>query len=357
MVFSKNKTGVLANLTIQIMMKQSEKISLLNKLGNFIQDGGFEDEIRLATSKNPWFTEENIRFALTSICLHYLDETKLQQWLEAYVVDDKKPLKNIGLVLAGNIPLVGFHDILTVFLSGNHALIKFSDKDDVLIPAMIQKMAEWNPQTTSFFSKVDKLSGYDAVIATGSNNTSKYFEYYFRDKPHLIRKNRNGVAILDGKESDDDIRRLGHDIFTYFGLGCRNVSKIYIPEGFDLPNLLHAFDPWKPLAFHNKYKNNLDYNHALYLLNQEPFLIHDALILRESEAIASRVACVHYEYYKNVEDLSIQISNHKDEIQCIVGNLRLSDISETFDFGDAQTPSVSTYADGVDTMQFLLDLV
>ncbi|MBK8620645.1 MAG: acyl-CoA reductase [Saprospiraceae bacterium] len=338
------------------MMTQSEKISLLDKLGQYIKNGGFTEEILRASTKNSWFTEENIRFALTSISHHYLNEDKIKHWLSVYRFDEKKQTKNIGLVLAGNIPLVGFHDILTVFLSGNRSVIKYSDKDDVLIPAMIQKMVEWNPETASFFSSVDKLSDYDAVIATGSNNTSKYFEYYFRDKPHLIRKNRNGVAVLDGNESEDDIQNLGKDIFMYFGLGCRNVSKIYIPESFELPKLLKAFDPWKTLAFHNKYKNNLDYNHALYLLNQEPFLIHDALILRESEAIASRVACVHYEYYKNVEDLSIQISNHIDEIQCIVGNLKQPGISETFDFGEAQTPSVSTYADGVDTMQFLLSL-
>src|SRR5690606_32965371 len=215
-------------------------------------------------------------------------------WIGNYPVLDEKPAKNIGLVLAGNIPMVGLHDVIATFLSGQKALIKYSEKDNVLIPALLELLHKIEPATKDYFEVVDRLKNYNAVIATGSNNTAAHFSYYFKNVPHIIRQNRNSVAIIHGNEHKPDFDRLAEDIFLYFGLGCRNVSKIYVPEGFQFNELMESFDSWKNLVNHNKYKNNLDYNHALYLLNNLPFLQHECIFLRESEHISSRVGSLHY---------------------------------------------------------------
>jgi hypothetical protein len=269
-----------------------------------------------------------------------------------YTLDNLRDNKSIGLVLAGNIPAVGFHDIISVFLAGFKSLIKLSSKDNVIIPALIDKLIEIDESAQPYFEIVERMKDFDAIIATGGNNTSRYFEYYFNNVPNLIRKSRSSVAVLTGNESNKDLMDLGKDIFTYFGLGCRNVSKLMIPAGYDLKVLLKALDGYDEIAYHNKYKNNYDYSLALYLLNREEVLANNCIILKEDKRISSRIACLHYEIYQDKDDLLIRLQNNKADIQCIIGDMTLEGF-HSFKFGEAQNPSMLDYADGVDTIQFL----
>lgn len=337
-------------------MVLEQKIAILDALGKKLSSMDLSSVVESASQKNPWFTKENINTSLLSIVRSYLQSNKLEKWINRYSFENLKVPKKIGLVLAGNIPLVGFHDILCVFITNNIALLKYSDKDDVLIPFLLDLLSELDPSTKPYFQRVDRLTEYDAVIATGSNNTAKHFAYYFKHVPHIIRKNRNGIAILDGTETNEERIGLSEDIFSYFGLGCRNISKIFIPEGFDFDPLFTSFDGWKHLACHHKYKNNLEYNHALFLLNKQPFLQHEAILLVESGDIASRVGCLHYEYYSEPAALVKPILERQDEIQCLVGHINLLPYIEIIPFGEAQNPNIDTYADGVDTLQFLLNI-
>jgi hypothetical protein len=329
-------------------------IIALKKLGDFLGDMDNEEIksiIDQAYILNQWFTPENVVHALTSIRRQIDDVDALGQWLKQYPISSDS--KNVGLILAGNIPAVGWNDILCTLLSGHNSLIKYSEKDNVIIPFLIKKLISYEPLLESRFQTVERLKDFDAVIATGSNNTSKYFEQYFGHKPHIIRKNRNGIAILDGTETKEDFVNLGKDIFTYFGLGCRNVSKVYVPRGYDFHSLLETLhDHYKELANHNKYVNNVEYNIALYLLNKVSYQNNGCLIILEDSRFISRIASLHYEYYDNDEALIQHLEHHKDQIQCIVGNQRFTNI-ETFAFGMAQHPGLQNYADGVDTMDFL----
>lgn len=309
-----------------------------------------------AQSSNPWFTKENQQFALEQWKIEYLNKNILENWVEKYSITSNEPTFNIGLVLAGNIPLVGLHDVITTYLAGHKALIKYSEKDNVLIPALLAKLTELVPEAKNYFEEVDRLKNYQAVIATGSNNSAAQFSYYFRNVPHIIRHNRNSIAILDGNEDINELERLASDIFLYFGLGCRNVSKIFIPEGYKFDNLFASFDKWSYLAFHHKYKNNLEYNHALYLLNKTTFFQHDSIFLLESEHIASRVGSLHFEFYNHIGKVKDQIAAKKDEIQCVVQNHNWVEGLECFGFGEAQKPTIDTYADNVDTLEFLTSL-
>ncbi|MBK6363260.1 MAG: acyl-CoA reductase [Saprospiraceae bacterium] len=337
-------------------MNVKERIKTLDLLGKRLTNYDFSEIIEKAKNKNPWFTTENIKLSLNAVISEFLTEKKLNDWIGHYSLPQLVQPKKIGLVLAGNIPMVGFHDILCVFICGHISMIKFSDKDDVLIPALLELMFGIHPETKTYFQRVDSLKDYQAVIATGSNNTSKYFHYYFKDVPHIIRKNRNGIAILDGKETKEELQLLCHDIFYYFGLGCRNVSKLYIPENYDFQPLLTAFDEWKNISYHHKYKNNLEYNQALYLLNLSPFMEHDTILLMESENISSRVGCLHYEYYHDMVSLENKLTAISDQIQCIVGKPLEGSIVHRIGFGNTQNPSLSDYADGIDTVDFLINV-
>lgn len=337
-------------------MNLTDKINILEKLGQNIKSSDLENLYERAAMKNPWFTKDNIKMAVESIVDHFLQKKLLESWLSNYSSDKKYPAKKIGLVLAGNIPMVGFHDILCVFLAGHISMIKYSEKDDILIPYFLKVLTDIEPQAEKYFERVDKISGYDAVIATGSNNSAKYFSYYFKNVPHIIRKNRNAVGMLSGTENAVELDALARDIFMYFGLGCRNVSKIFVPEGYDFHPLMSAFDQWKHLEFHHKYKNNLEYNHALYLLNQHPFMMHEALLLIESDEISSRVGCLHYEFYTNPIELAEKLLTQQDDIQCIIGHEDYIPGLKMIPFGKSQSPDISTYADGIDTMEFLTNL-
>jgi hypothetical protein len=343
-------------------LKIQKRIDLLVQLGQYIKDGGDAEldlVIRKSTAENPWFTEENVQFALQSICSSMLQESDLSAWIAQYTLPESDfPEKSIGLVMAGNLPLVGFHDWLCVFVAGMRAQVKLSEKDQHLLPFLVKKMAEWDFEAwayTEFLKPDERLHGFDAVIATGSNNTARYFEQYFGKYPHIIRHNRNGIAILDGQETAEDLHALGIDIFAYFGLGCRNVSKLYVPENYNFEPLLEALHAYNALALHNKYINNFDYNFTLYVLNNMPYMNNGCLLLREDPSLQSRIASVHYEYYTDLNSLNAHLASLKDQIQCIVGKVVLPDHTVLV-FGKSQAPSLTDYPDGADVMAFLCGL-
>ncbi|MGB4959389.1 MAG: acyl-CoA reductase [Saprospiraceae bacterium] len=339
-------------------MTLADRKNSLISLGQLLEDTNADflsSIIANAEAQNPWFTRDNILLALKSIRSEYLDEYALNDLISKYNLDDNIEPRNIGLILAGNIPLVGFHDVLCCYLAGHVSMIKYSDKDTVLMQGMVSMLKNIDPNSDKYFVEVEKLIAYDAAIATGSNATAKHFEYYFRHVPHIIRQNRNSIAVLSGDESADDFNALGSDIFSYFGMGCRNVSKVFVPSQMDLSNLIEGLSAYKDLLNHNKYKNNYDYNVALNLINLEPFLQGEHIILKESAQIISRIGTLHYQYYEKLDDVSNWIQNHTNEIQCVVSNINIPNV-EVLPFGAAQCPSLDTYADGVDTMQFLLGL-
>lgn len=334
------------------------RIEALVFLGTYLNDletSALCELYDLCYAENKWFTKENIIAALQGIRNEYLQEEKLKDWIKNYPINESKRIKKVGLILAGNIPAVGFNDILCVFLSGNISLIKYAEKDKRIIPHLLSVMTTQYPQFTSFFTAVDKLSDFDAVIATGSDNSARYFNTYFGKYPHIIRKNRNSIAVLDGTETAEDIKKLGNDIFSYFGLGCRNVSKLFLPSGYDLESLMEQLHQFNHLALHDKYKNNFDYNIALFLLNKVSFKNNGCIIIHENTAYASRIASLHYEYYDHLYDLETRIKKDEDKIQCVVSHIQLAN-TKTFAFGTAQCPKLNDYADGIDTMNFLIKL-
>jgi hypothetical protein len=299
---------------------------------------------------NGWFTAEFIRKAMLEWGV-LLQADSLKKWLSAYPIPEySENPKNVGVICAGNIPMVGFHDILSVIMSGHIALIKLSSDDNKLIPALLHALVTIEPQMAETFSFVEqRLSGHQAAIATGSTNTSRYFRYYFGHMPHIIRKGRTSVAILDGTETAEELLALGHDIFDYFGLGCRNISKIYLPKGYELDIFFKAIYDFHPIVNHNKYANNYDYNKAVWLLNQENLLDNGFILLKEESSLASPTASLYFEYYEDEKVLRDQLATQSESIQCIVGK-------KDIPFGTSQSPSLSEYADGVDTMAFLTQL-
>ncbi len=339
-----------------------ERLDLLAELGHYLRNGGDEDldtAIRLACAENGWFTEESIRKSTAAIATAFLGREKLEAWAKQYAITDTPfPAKTIGLVMAGNIPLVGFHDWLCVFVSGYRAKVKLSDKDKRLLPLLIKKMGGWEHESwayTAFLAEGEPLKDFDAVIATGSNNSARYFEQYFGKYPHIIRRNRNSVAVLTGLESVADLYALGNDIFTYYGLGCRNVTKLYVPHGYHFDALLEALHEYREIIHHHKYKNNFDYNFTLCIMNKMPHLNNGCLLLLEDPALQARIATVHYEYYDELFDLDALLEAKATEIQCVVGNIKLRSLP-VLPFGTTQEPGLSDYADGVDVMDFLTKL-
>lgn len=305
---------------------------------------------------NPWFTPESLNHAIQGITM-MLNEEVLRSWLEAYTLSYSSPdqMKTVGLVLAGNIPLVGFHDLMSVLAAGHRVLAKPSSKDDRLIREVASILKDIDRSVGERIRFTDKhLSGVDAVIATGSNNSARYFEYYFRDIPHIIRKNRNGIAVLTGKETEEDLAGIGKDIFTYFGLGCRNVTKLYIPDSYDLTKLLGVLDRYHYLYQHHKYGNNVDYYRTIYLMNRIELLDNEVLLLKEDSGIASPVGVVFYERYSEIGLVQHQLRSRSEEIQCCVSIH--PDIPDALPPGTSQDPMPWDYADGVDTIRFLTEL-
>ncbi len=298
--------------------------------------------------KNPWFTPENVRMAVRAVA-DQLTHENLTKWTYGYpaLKHDASPFK-VGVIMAGNIPLVGFHDFLSVLMTGNDIIIKTSSKDPDLIVLLSDILGEINPEFSRKIRFAEgTLSGFDAVIATGSNNSSRYFEYYFGRYPSIIRKNRNSIAVIEGSESGGELEALGTDVFSYFGLGCRNVSKIFVPEGFDLEKMTAEWKRFSNLIDHQKYANNYDFSKAVFLVNREKFLDTGFLLLKESKSIYSPVAVLHFEYYKNHSDIEKLKMEFSDDIQCITGR-------EYIPFGKSQFPFLWDYADNTDTIDFLL---
>lgn len=341
------------------IMNAQERLHALVELGKYLS---VPSETRAAVMEktlyyNAWFTLENQENAIQAIAASFLSANNLHAWLDAYGMPDPATPQTVGLVMAGNLPLVGFHDVLCVFAAGHRAQIKLSEKDAHLLPHLLEKLTEIDARAAGYFEYTERLSGFNAVIATGSNNSARYFETYFGAYPHIIRKNRNGVAVLSGKETVEDLRALGQDIFQYYGLGCRNVSKIYVPQGYDFQALLEILhDTYKEVILNAKYKHNFDYNYALYLINKVEFKMNGCLLLTENDAIASRIAGLHYAYYAHINAVEQELLHRKEEIQCVVALPGLLQ-QPTIRFGQTQSPSLRDYPDGADTMQFLVSLI
>ena len=308
------------------------------------------EAVEAAHIQNAWFTPANIHSAFRNWGQVLRRETMVN-WLSAYPTPEWSN-QTVGLVLAGNLPLVGFHDVICVLLSGHQAFIKLSSKDKVLIPVMIDILQSKFPEIKERVQFVsDQLGSVDKVIATGSNNSSRYFSYYFKDIPHIIRKNRNSVAVLTGDESDEQLAALTDDICLYFGLGCRSVSKIWVPKGDAFDILFGALYKHKDIIQHNGYANNYDYNKAIFLMNQEPLLDNGFLILKEDNRISSPIACLYYSYYDDPVEVEQTIADNREHIQCIVSS---TDKNSRVLFGEAQCPQLHDYADNIDTMDLLL---
>lgn len=307
---------------------------------------------RRAHNENNWFTPETIELALDTIAQRYLDGAALGAWAAKYP-EGNSP-KNVGIIMAGNVPAVGFHDTLSVLVSGHRLLAKLSAQDTVLMRALLTKLIQIEPRFADRIEFAERLNAADAVIATGSDNSARYFEYYFGKKPHVIRKNRTSVALLTGVEPAEELAHLGADILTYFGLGCRNVSKLYVPDDYRFDEFYEAIEAQGDVILHHKYRNNYDYNKSVMLVNQTPFLDNGFLLLHENPALVSPISVVHFDRYAHLDDAKAALHAQADRIQCVTsaGGWLPGSVA----FGTAQTPTLTDYADGVDTMAFLTNL-
>jgi len=336
-------------------MELSDRIKAFERLGAQLKGLPPSDREALALgakSQNAWFTDESVFQALSGIAL-MLEPTSLKKWLGSYAIINSQP-KKVGVAMAGNIPLVGFHDLLCIILSGHIALVKLSSQDQYLMRQIIQWLYEIDPRLHERILIEERLNHVDAIIATGSDNTARYFEYYFRNIPRIIRKNRSSCAVIMGEESAEEINKLGTDIFSYFGLGCRNVSKIFLPEGYDIKNLMEPIESFQPIIRHNKYVNNYDYRKSIFLVNREPHFDNGFLLVIENPSVVSPIAVVHIEYYSTLKDLDDKIAAQKEKIQCVVSAQGW--YKGSIAFGKAQLPDPWDYADQVDTLQFLLSI-
>jgi hypothetical protein len=328
-----------------------ERIELLGRLGQYML-GETEDWQAVkerSYRENQWFVPEFVEQSIKNIAVNFLNPTFLQEWAAKYgVPDNQASSKTVGLIMAGNIPLVGFHDFLCVFVSGHSAVIKTSSKDEVLIKHLVKKLYEWEITIQNTVSFAERLNNCDAYIATGSNNSGRYFDYYFGKYPHIIRRNRTSVAVLDGSETKEELDLLANDIQLYFGLGCRNITQLFVPAAYDFLPLLNALRKYEHFLDFHKYKHNFDYHLALLIMGNRYYMNNDSLVLTENESPFSPVSQVHYVFYNDKAEAEKALENNGD-IQCVVGHGHIS-------FGAAQSPSLNDYADGVDTMAFLMAL-
>jgi hypothetical protein len=338
----------------------SERVNAFVLLGKDFQENSqwIESVIKPSLGKiynsNGWFTEFSVLNAFASLS-NMLDENNLVEWISRYKFSENIGQKKVGIIMAGNIPLVGFHDMLCVLISGNTVIIKTS-KDDAILPRLVcEKLFEIEPKLKSKIEFVERLESFDAVIATGSNNSARYFESYFGKYPNIIRKNRTSVSVLNGLETKSQLTKLGHDIFDYFGLGCRNVTKMYVPKGYEFAKFFESIYDFGFVANVNKYANNYDYNRAVYLMNSLPFLDNNFLIIRESEDLTSPVSVVNYEFYDDVSVVAQQLVVKQEQVQCVVSDISV--IENAVTFGNSQKPMLWDYADGIDTINFLNSLL
>jgi hypothetical protein len=339
-------------------MDSAQRITAFSELGHILRKAlagegtkngqELNDLIERHQSLNQWFTPENVRMAISAIA-EKLTEENLRNWTDRYPdLNEKHIPYTTAVIMAGNIPLVGFHDFLSVLISGNRLVAKTSSKDSELIKYFAEILISINEEFKGLVEFTEgNLSGFDAVIATGSDNSSRYFEYYFGKYPHIIRKNRNSVAVITGDEKDEDFRELGKDVFSYFGLGCRNVSKIYLPKGFRIDKILDNWSEYSAIVNHSKYANNYEYNMAVWLVNREKFLDTGYILLREEKSLTSPIATLFYEYYDSPEKLTHNLNGIKEKLQCIAGKGHNA-------FGTLQSPELWDYSDNIDTLDFLL---
>lgn len=337
-------------------MNTEQRIAAFAQLGTQItQNKNIAKAIDEATLQNPWFTRPNIEYSISAIA-STLSLNNLTEWVKNYKFSENNKPKTIAVIMAGNIPLVGFNDFLCVLMSGNKIICKLSGNDNILLPAVAKLLIEIEPAFAEMIVFCDsKIKDFDAVIATGSNNTSRYFEYYFGKYPNIIRHNRNSIAILHSNETLIDLEQLCDDIFLHFGLGCRSVNKIYVPMGYDFTPLITAAQKYSHLFEHHIYHSNFDYHKALLLLNNVPFIDGGFFALKEDKSMYSPVSIINYEQYKDINDVVEFLSDNNDNIQCVVSNNELEGIN-TIHFGKAQTPQLTDYADGIDTMKWLQGL-
>jgi hypothetical protein len=312
---------------------------------------GFKHQIKIAEENNSWFTKNNILFSLESWS-NALTESNINQWLKGNSMNSE--LKKVAIIMAGNIPLVGFHDFLSVLIAGHSVLVKQSSNDKHLLPFLAKYLEYAEP---TFKGKIsftqEKLENYDAVIATGSDNTARYFEYYFKDVPSIIRKSRNSVAILTGNESEDELENLSNDVFQYFGLGCRSVSKLFVPKNYNFDYFFKGLYNKRDIINNAKYANNYDYNKAVYLMSEFDLLENGFIMIKEDESYASPIATIFYEYYSDLEEVKKKINTDSEKIQCVVSNQILEN---EIAFGQTQNPNLWDYADGVNTLEFLANI-
>ncbi len=301
---------------------------------------------------NTWFTEDSVKQALNEWSKQ-LNYSNIKQWTDQYQLTDKSD-KKIAIIMAGNLPLVGFHDLLCGLILNFNCIVKLSSDDKILIPFIIEFLDSVLPGIKNKVEfTTNPIKDFSGVIATGSNSSFKYFEYYFGSYPNVLRKTRHSIAVLDGNESVEDLKNLGNDIFTYFGMGCRSVSKLLVPKGYDFDLLFNALFKFKDIINHNKYVNNYDYNKAVYLMSEQKFIENGFVILKEDEKLGSPIGCLFFEYYENSKDLNTYISNIKDSLQCVVSNLN---IPNSTSFGSSQKPNIDDYADNINTLDFLLKI-
>ncbi|MBX2921217.1 MAG: acyl-CoA reductase [Chitinophagaceae bacterium] len=331
-------------------MNLQERIEIAARLKDYIlsDDIHWKNIQQRAAENNAWFIPEFIAHAVRQIACNYLDEAKLEEWAQYYAIPPlPSKVYNVGVVMAGNIPLVGFFDFLCVFINGHTQTIKCSSKDNILLKHLVDRMTEWNEKVSECVKFEERLKGCDAYIATGSNNTARYFDYYFGKYPHIIRKNRTSVAIVRGNETTAELEKLSDDVYMYFGMGCRNVTKIYVPQQYDFVSLLDAFRRYDYLIENHKYKHNYDFNLAMHIVNQKFYMTNGSILLSENQSPFSPISQLNYEFYVNPGDIYAHLN--PDEIQCITG-------IEKLPLGQAQAPTLYDYADGIDTMAFLKNL-
>lgn len=350
------------------MERIQSRLIAFSKLGNFLSQfsqfpfqkkegieyndlffDGFKHQLKLAEENNSWFTKENLLFSINNWS-NALTQENLQQWIAKESLGNNNA-KNVAIIMAGNIPLVGFHDFLSVLISGHSVLVKQSSNDKHILPFLAKYLEFVDPELKGQITFTEeKLTNFDAVIATGSNNTARYFEYYFKDKPNIIRKNRNSVAVLKGNETEEELKKLGEDVFRYFGLGCRSVSKLFVPNNYDFDSFFKGMYPQHEIINTIKYANNYDYNKAVYLMSEFDILENGFLMIKEDESYSSPIASVFYEYYDNTDDLKIKLWEDREKIQCIVAN---NFLENEIAFGQTQHPQLWDYADGINTLDFL----
>jgi len=333
------------------------RLNALSKLGDYIRSKHelLDAYVQRSSHHNGWFTIENQWRMLDAIAADYLDLEKLEKWVSLNTFEKSKAGKKVGLVLAGNIPLVGFHDWLSVLASGNEAQVKLSDKDPFVLPHLAQQLEKIDPSFVGKTRFVERLKDYDAVIATGSDNTTRYFKQYFGHVPHIIRGNRTSVAVIHGSENEEELRGLADDVFAYFGLGCRSVGKIYVPQGYVFEPLLEILHEYKRFANHTKWKNNFDYNYAMLTINKEKFLGTGSILVLEAPSLYSRLATLHYEQYDDVANVAIDLNARENDVQAIVSSKPVGALMVSAP-GTGQRPRLQDYADGVDVMSFLSGL-